>query len=146
MSSKTKIVVLRMKEIIYTLIFIVLAVFLIILFVSMFNKKDSTTPTGAEVSDVSYTAGIYTASMTLNNQNIDLEVTVDENYIKDIRFVNLDESVATMYPLMETALDNLTSQIITNQTTEGLEIPADSQYTSQALVGVINSALAKAQE
>lgn len=146
MSSKTKIVVLRMKEIIYTLIFIVLAVLLIILFVSMFNKKDNTSETGAPVTDASYTAGVYTASMTLNNQNIDLQVTVDENYIKDIHFVNLDESVATMYPLMETSLSNLTSQIITNQTTEGLEIPSDSQYTSQALIGVINSALAKAQE
>lgn len=146
MSSKTKIVVLRMKEIIYTLIFVVLAVLLIILFVSMFNKKDSASETGASVTDASYTAGVYTASITLNNQNIDLEVTVDENYIKDIRFVNLDESVTTMYPLMETALSNLTSQIITNQTTENLEIPSDSQYTSQALIGVINSALAKAQE
>lgn len=146
MSSKTKIVVLRMKEIIYTLIFVVLAVLLIILFVSMFNKKDSASETGANVTNASYTAGVYTASMTLNNQNIDLEVTVDENYIKDIRFVNLDESVTTMYPLMETALSNLTSQIITSQTTENLEIPSDSQYTSQALIGVINSALAKAQE
>lgn len=146
MSSKTKIVVLRMKEIIYTLIFIVLAVLLIILFVSMFNKKNHASKTGADITDTSYTAGIYTASMSLNNQNIDLEITIDENYIKDIRFVNLDDSVATMYPLMETALTSLTSQIITNQTTENLEIPSDSQYTSQALIGVINNALAKAHK
>ena len=38
MSSKTKIVVLRMKEIIYTAIFIGLAIFLILLFFFMKKK------------------------------------------------------------------------------------------------------------
>lgn len=145
MSSKTKIVVLRMKEIIYTLVFVILAILLIILFVSMFHKKDSASETGAPAAKTSYTAGVYTASMSLNNQNIDLEVTVDSDYIKDIRFVNLDDSIATMYPLMQTSLDSLASQIITNQSTAGLEIAEGAEYTSQALINVINSALAKAQ-
>ena len=39
MSSKTKIVVLRMKEIIYTAIFIGLAIFLILLFFFMFRSE-----------------------------------------------------------------------------------------------------------
>lgn len=145
MSSKTKIVVLRMKEIIYTLVFVILAILLIILFVSMFHKKDSASETGVPAAKTSYTAGVYTASMSLNNQNIDLEVTVDSDYIKDIRFVNLDDSIATMYPLMQTSLDSLASQIITNQSTAGLEIAEGAEYTSQALINVINSALAKAQ-
>ena len=43
MSSKTKIVVLHMKEIIYTVIFAALAILLILLLVFMFlpNKKDA---------------------------------------------------------------------------------------------------------
>ena len=40
MSSRTKIVVLHMKEIIYTVIFAVLAVLLILLLVFMFSPKD----------------------------------------------------------------------------------------------------------
>ena len=146
MSSKTKIVVLRMKEIIYTLVFVVLAILLTILFVSMFHKKDNASETGAPAAENSYTAGVYSASMSLNNQNIDLEVTVDSDYIKDIRFVNLDDSIATMYPLMEISLNNLTSQIITNQSTESLEIAEGSEYTSKALINVINSALEKAKK
>ena len=40
MSAKTKIVVLQMKEVIYTAIFAVLGVLLIILFIYMFLPKD----------------------------------------------------------------------------------------------------------
>ena len=39
MSAKTKIVVLHMKELVYTVIFVVLAVLLILLFVFMFGSK-----------------------------------------------------------------------------------------------------------
>ncbi|MBO5158761.1 MAG: hypothetical protein U0M69_00015 [Lachnospiraceae bacterium] len=42
MSSKTKIVVLHMKELIYTGIFILLGIVLILLLVSMFAPDDST--------------------------------------------------------------------------------------------------------
>lgn len=43
MSSKTKIFVFRMKELIYTGIFLLLGIVLILLLVSMFSQK-STTP------------------------------------------------------------------------------------------------------
>lgn len=41
MSSKTKIVVVHMKELIYTGIFILLGIVLILLLVSMFTPEDS---------------------------------------------------------------------------------------------------------
>ena len=45
MSSKTKIVVVHMKELIYTGIFILLGIVLILLLISMFTPEDSTTTT-----------------------------------------------------------------------------------------------------
>ena len=42
MSAKTKIVVVHMKELIYTGIFILLAIVLIVLLISMFTPKEST--------------------------------------------------------------------------------------------------------
>ena len=47
MGSKTKIVVLHMKEIIYTLIFAALGILLIILLVIMFRFGHSSTPTAS---------------------------------------------------------------------------------------------------
>ena len=64
MSSKTKIVVLRMKEIIYTAIFIGLAILLICLLFVMFHPKKSETP----ARSASYIPGVYTSSLTLGNQ------------------------------------------------------------------------------
>ena len=40
MSSKTKIVVLHMKEVVYTAVFLALAIFMLILVFTMFHKKD----------------------------------------------------------------------------------------------------------
>jgi uncharacterized protein with FMN-binding domain len=143
MSSNTKIVVLRMKELIYTLIFVGLGILLIILFVSMFRKDKNDAPASAQ--NLSYIAGVYSSSLTVNSQNIDVEVTVDTNYIKGIRFVNMDESITTMYPLMQPALEELAAQIIEKQSLEEISISDDSRYTSSALKNAIAAALEKAK-
>ena len=54
MSSKTKIVVLRMKEIIYTAIFIGLAILLICLLFIMFHPKKSVTVDDTDITSVSF--------------------------------------------------------------------------------------------
>ena len=96
MSSKTKIVVFHMKEIIYTAIFAALGILLILLLLFMFLPGH----TKGKQTSKDYKPGIYTASMTLNNTPLEVEVSVDKNHINSIRFANLDESVETMYPLV----------------------------------------------
>ena len=74
MSSKTKIVVLRMKEIIYTAIFIGLAIFLILLFFFMFcSEKEAPAPTAESASPAVYAPGVYSASLSLGRQNVNVE-------------------------------------------------------------------------
>lgn len=144
MSAKTKIVVLRMKELIYTALFIGLALFLVLLFLFMFrSRKDETSPTTEAVPTV-YTPGIYSASIVLGSQNANVEVTVDANQITSVSLVSLSESVETMYPLMQPAMESLASQIVSKQSLEGIEYPAGSQYTSMALMNAIETALSKA--
>lgn len=143
MSSKTKIVVLRMKEIIYTAIFLGLAVLLIILCFIMFRpKKDAAAASGEPAG---YVPGVYSAALTLGNENVNVEVTVDANRIRSIELVPLSEAVTTMYPLMQPTLDDLASQIISAQSTENLTYPSASRYTSNALLKAINTALDKAK-
>ena len=89
MGSKTKIIVLHMKEIIYTVVFAALAILLIILLVVMFRPDGNEKHADAK----KYTPGIYTSSLTLNNTNLEVEVSVDESRINSIRFSNLDEAV-----------------------------------------------------
>lgn len=95
MSSKTKIVVLHMKEIIYTVLFICLGILLVALLTFMFHPKNKETSSSKSTS---YQPGIYTSQLTLGDKELEVEVTVDENHINSIRFSNLDDTVTTMYP------------------------------------------------
>lgn len=144
MSAKTKIVVLRMKELIYTGIFVGLAVLLVVIFLAMFRggKKEKDVPTAAEVSG--YIPGVYTASLSLSSQNLDVEVIVDSSRIKSIRLVSLDEAVAAMYPLMEPTLESLTAQILEKQSTEDITYAENTKYTAYVLLQAIQTALNKA--
>ena len=112
MSSKTKIVVLHLKELIYTGIFALLGILFIILLIIMFVPKDKKDNASVETPSASYVPGIYTTSLILNDNAVDVVVTVDETNINDIRIVNLDDAVATMFPLLEPSFDDLASQIL----------------------------------
>ena len=109
MSSKTKIVVLHMKEIIYTAVFAALAIILILLLVFMFLPKNKESKTNEE----KYMPGVYTSTVTLNNTALEVEVTVDETHINSIRFSNLDESVTTMFPLIQPTIETLPNKYMT---------------------------------
>lgn len=145
MSSKTKIVVLKMKEIVYTAIFVGLGILLITLFLIMFRPNKDSVPSSAEPGAVSYTPGIYTASLVLGSQNVNVEVSVDADHINSICVEPLSDSVTTMYPLMAPTVTNLSNQICEAQSLENLSYPEGSQYTAKALVGAIETALHKAE-
>ena len=157
MSSKTKIIVLMMKEIIYTALFIGFAIVLIMLFLFMFRpKKDNISPdaaatgeqssSGAAPASVTYVPGLYSSPIVLGSENVNVEVTVDRTGIRSVSLVPLSDSVETMYPLMAPAMDSIAAQILEHQSLDGLEYPSGSQYTSMALVSAVRTALSKASE
>jgi len=141
MSSKTKIVVLRMKEIIYTAIFVGLAIVLVSLLLIMFRPKKEDAST---TQPAAYIPGVYTSSITLGNQNLNVEVTVDANRITSVSFISLDEAVTTMYPLIQPVMNDLESQILSSQSLDHLSYSMETRYTSQALILAIENALEKA--
>ena len=142
MSSKTKIVVLRMEEIIYTAIFIGLGILLITLFFIMFRPKKEAAAAAAD--SVSYIPGVYSACLVLGSQNVNVEVAVDADYIRAVSVTSLSDAVETMYPLMAPAAASLADQIVAAQSLENLSYPEGSLYTSQALVNAVKRALDKA--
>ena len=139
MNKKAKIVVLRLKELIYTGVFLTLGILFVILLVMMFSpKKDSA---AASV----YTPGQYTTSLTFGGNTVDVKVTVDENNITAITLENLEETVSVMYPLMEPALADLSSQILQTQSLDNISYSDDNQYTSMLLLDAIASSVEKAR-
>ena len=149
MSSKTKIVVLHVKELIYTGIFAALGILFIVLLIIMFlpeDEKKETSSTLTQTTSNTYVPGVYTTSLILNDNVVEIEVTVDEHNINSIRLVNLDEAVATMYPLIQPSYEELADQIIHNQGIDGITYPDESKYTSMVLLDAITNSLEKAQE
>lgn len=141
MSSKTKIVVLHMKDIIYTVLFLCFTIILGTLLFIMFRKSpESSTDTEAP----RYKPGVYASTITLSDSSIDVAVTVDSNRIKDVSLVNLNETVSAMYPLMEPALEDIAYQIYEHQSTDEIIFSDDSLYTSTMLLKAIDNALEKA--
>ncbi|WP_373213141.1 hypothetical protein [Ruminococcus sp. 5_1_39BFAA] len=143
MSSKTKIIVLHMKEVVYTIIFLILAILLGVLIFFMFGPGKSMATSGSVSGK--YMPGIYRSSITLNSNTFDVEVAVEADRIKSIDLVNLSESTQAMFPLMEPALESLASQIYTSQSLENIEYSSDRKYTSMVLLSAIEDALKKAE-
>lgn len=165
MRSNPKIIVLKTREILYTILLLFLVGLLIVCLVLMFSgqKKDTgyttsqTAASSPEETDTSpsssaeeetastYTPGIYRSAVTLGNSSADIEVTVDASHINSIRLVNLSETTAASFPLVSPSLDHITSQILEKQTLDGITCPQENRYTSQPLLSAIADAIAMAR-
>ena len=214
MSNYPKIMVFKLKELIYTGIFILLGILLIILFIFMFqsDKNEKPSASAGEVnalaenpittfaaenettleaskteqsttsqqaaqtdssqqtatsqqtaqtdsteqskkdkkkseqatSDKTYSPGVYTSSLMLNNSSLEIEVCVDVNRIQSISIKNMDEAITTMYPLMENSVNDLENQIVNSQSLENITYTDDCRYTYLILLDAVNQALSKA--
>ena len=160
MSSKTKIVVLHMKEIIYTGIFLVLGIILLIFLILLFvpdstsetqpdaqptpTSEASPTPDASVSSSSLYIPGLYNTELVLNDQVINVEVIVDQSQITSLKLVNLSDAVTTMYPLLQPTFDSLATQICEKQSLEDITYEQESKYTSLVLLEAIRKAVEKA--
>lgn len=145
MSSSPKIVVLKTREILYTLILLFLVILLIVCLFLMFapKKADSGQPQSV-TSAAAYIPGIYTAPVTLGENTMNMEVTVDASEIRAIRLVNLSEAITASYPLVSPSLEKIAAQILETQSLDGISCPAENRYTAQLLLSAISEALATA--
>lgn len=147
MSSKTKIVVLRLKEVVYTGIFVLLGIIVVILLVTVFfpsNETESTNVSANVSNSIAYIPGTYSTSLILNDMAANIEIIVDESHISSIRFVELDETLKTKYPLLEPALADISDQIIETQSLKNIVYSDDMRYTATLLIGAIDAALEEA--
>ena len=157
MSAKTKIVVLHMKEVIYTGIFAALGILFVVLLVLMFlpdkKKDDGSASSGSDTdaanatqnaSEAIYIPGIYTTELVLGGQTVDVEVIVSSDAITSVSLVNLSDAVTTMYPLLQPTFDSICEQIYETQSLDQVTYTAESKYTSLVLLEAIRNSLEKA--
>lgn len=92
---------------------------------------------------ITYNPGVYTSSLSLNGNAVDVQVTVDKNNINSIEMVNLSDSVTTMYPLIENVFNDIADEVIKNGTIQNISYKADNKYTSTMILKAIGEALDK---
>lgn len=146
MHSKSKIMVFHLKEVIYTFLFLLLGIILVTLLVMMFRPGKKSSPTSADTVPAEYIPGVYTSSVMINYTPVDIQVTVDETHINSIRLVNLSDTITVMSPLLSPAMEDLESQILKNQSLEGISYADGSEYTYQVLLKGIENTLEKAKQ
>lgn len=140
MSGNPKIFVFHLKELIYTAIFVILGILLILLLIYMFKPKSNS----SSDSKSTYNPGVYTTSLELNGSSFEVEVVVDSENINSVSLKNTDEAVSAMYPLMSTSIKDIASQIVDTQSTDSITYSEDNKYTYSILIDAVNRTLEKA--
>lgn len=142
--AKTKIVVIQTKELIYTAIFAGLGILLILLLIFMFlpskSSEEETENTGS-----TYIPGIYTSQINLGDTTLNLELVVDDEQIKSVSLVNLEQSVTTMYPLVKPSLESIEKELVAGTSLDDIPLSDKSKYTESLLIEGIRTALDKAR-
>ena len=140
--SRTRIVILQMKELIYTAIFVGLGIILLILLFIMFwpgkgGKEEAASMLG-EMEQV-YQAGVYTKEIKIGDAAVNIQLSLDEESVKSVDLVNLDESVSTMYPLMEPTVEKISKQLAAGSSVEEIALSEESQYTEKLIVEAVST-------
>lgn len=140
--SQKKIIVIKLKQMIYGAIFVILGVILVVLLISLFTsgKDDS----NSSPSTAKYTAGVYTSVIQLNDTTLNLEIVVDKDHINSVRIVNIDDAVTTMYPLVDPAIKDIADQLCNDVDVDSITISEDRKYTQTLLIDAVKQTLAKA--
>lgn len=140
--SKTRIVILQLRELIFTAIFVGLGILLLILLFIMFwpgkdGKKEEASLSNQ--TEKEYEAGVYTQELQVGDATLNLQLSLDEDCIKSVEIVNLDESVETMYPLMQPTVEEISNQLAAGKSMDEIVVSEESQYTEKVIVDAVSS-------
>ena len=128
MGKSPKFMVFHLKELIYTVVFVLLGIVLVISLIFMFCNRNSDEKK-EKSSSGQYEAGVYTSCVTLNGNPMEVTVTLDSNHINSITVDNISDAITTMYPLVEPAFEDISKQIVDTQSVDNIKFSEESQYT-----------------
>ena len=155
--SQTKIVVIPFKKLligaVIAAIIIAFIIFAVIRLGSNTTKPKSSTVNASASSNIEtpldnadapkFCPGVYTASILLDGNPVDIQVTVDSSNINSIELVNLSESITTMYPKLTTSFDEVAAKVMEAGTTN-ITYDSANRYTYSVFIEAISAALKKA--
>ena len=145
MGKSPKFMVFHLKELIYTVVFVLLGIVLVISLIFMFCNRNSDEKK-EKSSSGQYEAGVYTSCVTLNGNPMEVTVTLDSNHINSITVDNISDAITTMYPLVEPAFEDISKQIVDTQSVGNIKFSEESQYTYSLLYNAIVDTINKGKK
>lgn len=130
----SKIFVVKLKDIIKTVVFALLGIIIIIGVIAFFSGDKKGT----------YNEGTYYSRIILQGNPLELAVSVDKNEILSISLDRLNESQEVFYPTFSSCIDEISAQVIEMQSTD-IELDKSYEVTGGILLNAIDAALEQAR-
>ncbi|MBE6008452.1 MAG: hypothetical protein E7235_04560 [Lachnospiraceae bacterium] len=135
--SHSRFIVIKLKDIIKTTVFILAALILLTTLIIFLNK--------AVFSEARYTPGTYTSVMSFGEEEVTVNVTVNKNRIKDITVSKPSETVTVFYPLLSPSAEDVCSKVMEAQSTD-VEVSLTNPVTESLVLDAIRECISLAEK
>ena len=135
----TKFVVVKMRELLKTAVFAVLGVIILVGLITFFLRMGAGEETGQ------YRDGTYEAAVQLGTEQAVVSVEINDGKIAQVTMQEMAESVAVMYPMVESTMDEIAAQVIQNQSAQQVDVSSQQTYSAQVLLDAVAQCLAQAE-
>ena len=133
--SKPKFMVFKLRDLWVPVIVTIVAVLMIVFFVSKFSAAK---PTFAPQED--YSNGDYVTKISLDNADFNVAVSIHKNAITSVELRNMDEQTKMMYPLLEPSMEFINAQVTKTQSLDIAEFEP-AKETTAFLIAAVRDAL-----
>lgn len=129
--SKPKFMVFKLRDLWVPVIVTIVAVLMVVFFVSKFS---ATKPTFAPQED--YSNGDYVTKISLDNADFNVAVSVHKNAITSVELRNMDQQAKIMYPLFEPSIAFINEEVTKTQSLDIAEFPPAKETTAFLMAAV----------
>lgn len=136
--SGTRFVVVKLKELIKTVVFAVLGVIILVGLIWFFlslGEKDTGT----------YQDGVYHTQVALGNESAMVTVTIEDGAIEDVALSEVSESTMVFYPLLESAAEEVCKEVVKTQSLT-IQVSEQNAYSAQAILEAVAQGLEEAKK
>ena len=126
--------VIRLKELIKTAVFAVIGAAVIIALIIILVPGDK-----------KYKSGTYTTNVSIGNESAAVSLTFSDDEITDVSFIPTSSTLNVFYPLAQTTADEICAQILSSQSTSGIELASDTAVTGELILGAADDCIERAK-
>jgi len=148
MMGGTKIFVLKLKDLIRIGVFVLLGLALIILLLVLLVPRgrsagpDEDTPRNSE----RFVPGTYASTIVLNDEPVEVRVTVSESDILMVYLEGMDDVLRTFFPLVEPRMRDLADEVLRYQSVyiePSTDYPVTTGILHDAVIAAVRLAYAE---